>query len=605
MAECIKASKPRGRPKGVKNRVKLKIQSPGSASAGAGAILKRLRNSKIDGKGRSRCESSPLVGNSKRPNSSKSSIDDTLSKGKSKCSFDGNDGSFFNLPLESSMAGPNSKYAVGKGSIVDPCLVSNGIDKSGVAVEEHTKAVDTEKSNMDGVVFENESSEFVFGNMHNNSKGILKAPMAGLNVSKFGPSLFYKASSVWSSFKPVASASKPDGKINIESFAEKMKRGVEDRELQMSFTPHCVSNSSDGSKRVVITLEDIKKGSEACALQLYGYFVGKNCSGIGRPMLMDKLTKERCLKKAGKLDFARVLVEVSAVYELPHSIEIEYPQIGERPARIGLELMLKLEAKKAVVGKGLNDERYSGVNVDGEGFITVGKNNKPVGNFVAEQGDKQKPVMNNRNFQNRNSHVSNRFPNGNNRQNSTSGGSFQQGRFGNSKSQNSWKAKGANVNFNQGKQGSKGNNSKAGENVNKPVMKPVTEEGLVLKPPLSTKFNEKFKPKMLVRGSGSTSKGDKVITEDVPVSNSFDALKDQEMVDKEDAFIEGMDEEYINVIWPKLKSEVEEVMKSGVYPSLESENEGMADVMKPENINDGGPVVEKCGSNSKQGLNES
>ncbi|GKG41929.1 hypothetical protein Tco_0473680, partial [Tanacetum coccineum] len=40
----------RGRPKGVKNRssnVKIKIQSPGSASAGAGAILKRLRNSKL------------------------------------------------------------------------------------------------------------------------------------------------------------------------------------------------------------------------------------------------------------------------------------------------------------------------------------------------------------------------------------------------------------------------------------------------------------------------------------------------------------------------------------------------------------------------------
>ncbi|GKG65724.1 hypothetical protein Tco_0687136, partial [Tanacetum coccineum] len=30
------------------------------------------------------------------------------------------------------------------------------------------------------------------------------------------------------------------------------------------------------------------------------------------------MTKERCLKKSGKMDFARVLVEVSAEEELPN-----------------------------------------------------------------------------------------------------------------------------------------------------------------------------------------------------------------------------------------------------------------------------------------------
>ena len=53
-----------------------------------------------------------------------------------------------------------------------------------------------------------------------------------------------------------------------------MKKGVEDRELQMNFAPQCVSKSSDGARRVAISVEDIKKGSEACALQLYEYFVG-------------------------------------------------------------------------------------------------------------------------------------------------------------------------------------------------------------------------------------------------------------------------------------------------------------------------------------------
>ncbi|GJZ01168.1 RNA-directed DNA polymerase, eukaryota, reverse transcriptase zinc-binding domain protein, partial [Tanacetum coccineum] len=50
---------------------------------------------------------------------------------------------------------------------------------------------------------------------------------------------------------------------------------------------------------------------------------------------MDKMTKERCLKKAGKLDFARVLVEISAVDDLPSVLEIAYPPIGNSPAKIG------------------------------------------------------------------------------------------------------------------------------------------------------------------------------------------------------------------------------------------------------------------------------
>ncbi|GJW24413.1 RNA-directed DNA polymerase, eukaryota, reverse transcriptase zinc-binding domain protein, partial [Tanacetum coccineum] len=71
-----------------------------------------------------------------------------------------------------------------------------------------------------------------------------------------------------------------------------------------------------------------------------GNGIGKIMSGIGKPMLMDKMTKERCLKKAGKLDFARVLVEISANDDLPNVLEIAYPPLGNREARIG-----KLEVK--------------------------------------------------------------------------------------------------------------------------------------------------------------------------------------------------------------------------------------------------------------------
>ncbi|GKF51674.1 RNA-directed DNA polymerase, eukaryota, reverse transcriptase zinc-binding domain protein, partial [Tanacetum coccineum] len=65
-----------------------------------------------------------------------------------------------------------------------------------------------------------------------------------------------------------------------------------------------------------------------------GSSIGKIMSGIGRPLLMDKMTKERCLRKAGKLDFARVLVEVFAMDDLLNVLEIAYPPIGNSPAKI-------------------------------------------------------------------------------------------------------------------------------------------------------------------------------------------------------------------------------------------------------------------------------
>nr|GEZ45032.1 reverse transcriptase zinc-binding domain-containing protein [Tanacetum cinerariifolium] len=69
----------RGRPRGVKNRlksVKIKVQSPGSASDGAGAILKKLCNSKMVGKGRSRSDDSPEVNHGKHSNSTGVHVDE-------------------------------------------------------------------------------------------------------------------------------------------------------------------------------------------------------------------------------------------------------------------------------------------------------------------------------------------------------------------------------------------------------------------------------------------------------------------------------------------------------------------------------------------------
>ena len=88
----IHPPKSRGRPSGVKNRpksVKIMVQSPGSASAGAGAILKRLRNSKMAGLGRSRSEVASMEGNiGKRSNSSYAPVDEALTKVLNRLAYD-------------------------------------------------------------------------------------------------------------------------------------------------------------------------------------------------------------------------------------------------------------------------------------------------------------------------------------------------------------------------------------------------------------------------------------------------------------------------------------------------------------------------------------
>ncbi|PWA42555.1 RNA-directed DNA polymerase, eukaryota, Reverse transcriptase zinc-binding domain protein [Artemisia annua] len=180
------STKPRGRPKGAKNRVKLKVLSPGSASSGAGAILKRLRKSKVDGKGRSRYESSPLERNGKRPNSCKSPIDDVVAKvlykirvssqmvfregindsdlpgknnvikDKSNCSMGMNDGFFINThiePVATDMEVNRESMedkVDGIGDCVDPLSDSNNASKLNMADGEHGKDESIRKFDKDG-----------------------------------------------------------------------------------------------------------------------------------------------------------------------------------------------------------------------------------------------------------------------------------------------------------------------------------------------------------------------------------------------------------------------------------------------------------------------
>nr|GEW66201.1 hypothetical protein [Tanacetum cinerariifolium] len=139
-----------------------------------------------------------------------------------------------------------------------------------------------------------------------------------------------------------------------------------------------------------------------------GNGIRKIMSVVGKPLLMDKMTRERCLKKAGKMDFARVLVEVSSEDDLPNVLEIEYPPLGNRPSRIGkLELKYKWrpplcthcktfghptlsckirtrsddEIAANTIKEAINVNSFGVTNssaVLNEGFVTVGKKNKSI-----------------------------------------------------------------------------------------------------------------------------------------------------------------------------------------------------------------------------------
>ncbi|GKE26447.1 hypothetical protein Tco_1441831, partial [Tanacetum coccineum] len=67
-----------------------------------------------------------------------------------------------------------------------------------------------------------------------------------------------------------------------------------------------------------------------------------------------------------------------------------------------------------------------------------------------------------------------------------------------------------------------------------------------------------FKPKVLVRGSGSGSGLKKNQEDVVPVSNPFDVL-----------FDDAMNAEFESKIWPKLRSEIDALMETSVYPYKE------------------------------------
>nr|GEU66409.1 hypothetical protein [Tanacetum cinerariifolium] len=252
---------------------------------------------------RSHSDFSPLEDNhGKRPNSCVAHVDEVLNKVLDRIAFDKSIskqmvfkkgvcdsgkvyGSKSNIPSYYSIDGNDgsfiSKLCAPSVIVVKDCNRVREDKES-----EHGKDESIRKSNKDGLDGMNVDSDFVFRDLKRN-KGIRNRPH--VTLTKNGV--------------------KSNRSLNIESFAKKMKKEVEDRELQMKFEPQYVFVQENVEPSIIpiwvciygISLE-VCNGTGICKIM----------SGVGKPMLMEKLTREMCLKKDDKLDFGRVLVEVRA-----------------------------------------------------------------------------------------------------------------------------------------------------------------------------------------------------------------------------------------------------------------------------------------------------
>nr|GEV19294.1 hypothetical protein [Tanacetum cinerariifolium] len=449
------------------------VATLGSASASAGSVLKCLRSSKISGKARDRVESSPYDNRGgKRVVSSpvNNVIDKVLSE------------------LKSGSINNHLKFAMGntrvQGSV--SCASSKATSKNHDCIRNDGSFI---KMPLDNSPMMNQRMPVA-------KSSDLKTSSEHTNMGDVG-SISYDQTS---SKDGITTANTGNRYVNGMAgyYAIIKHTGIEDV-VNASVVP---SSDKDG----IASNKD-----------------GMDFEFGSRPTVMDKMTKEIYLKKAGKLDFARVLVEVNANEDLLSVLEIDYPPLGNIHAKVGKP---RTEEELATIGKKqgnnvVDNEKKNGdnINMDDDGFVIVGKRNKPVSNdFKSGQRDQYNEMQ------------------GGSRQSFFMKKSFnKQGDFANSN--------GASKTFMS----------------SMPNSLPKSLQQISKDP--------NFKPKVLLRGLNLRNSLMSVYEEALPTKNSFHLLK---VEDKDQSNEDGdinVQEELGNKVWPTLKEEVDILMEAGIYPS--------------------------------------
>lgn len=307
-----------------------------------------------------------------------------------------------------------------------------------------------------------------------------------------------------------------------------------------------------------------------------------------------------------------MLVEVSADDELPNVLEIAYPPIGNREARIGklevkyqwkpplctfcktfghttMSCKVRPRTEEEKAAKVVNDssklkekvvEKRNDVVIDNEGFVTMGRNNKPIGLTT-----KPAPVRSSNDINGNYKVGQNLNVQGNGRQSfvpkqhvmKQGNGSFDYGKGNYQQNSGNFLQRRYQVKANSNGGGVSNAHQDGVVRGKKVMTNKSLNAGMRNNANKTSSFTEKstlqhlsnnpnFKPKVLVKGSSSKNPFAGIIDESVPIKNSYQVLIDEEM-DLGGNDSKGSDIGDFDSVWPDLKNEVDTLMKAGIYPS--------------------------------------
>nr|GEY62154.1 hypothetical protein [Tanacetum cinerariifolium] len=502
---------------------RIKVSTPSSSSDGAGHMLTRLRSAKISGKARVRVDSSPLDNRGGRRVVS-SPENDVIKKVLS----DVRSGAIDNLKFSigSSIDNIDSKCSMNCNSNVNEVNIGLNFINDGSFIKEPLCP-----SN-DSVIDIDSESPVAFSSVVKDSVEPARTSDVGmlvmLTLSLWFPLLMLRHEWIlrlgrWIALKNLYGFGSRmmynQYSTAADSFAEKLKQGVEELVLKIKYMPNSISKLDN-----VIWV-------------FCGYVNGLQLWMI----------------------FARVLVEVSAVDDLPNMLEIAYPPIRNSPAKVGrldvkyqwkhplcthcktfghstmsckVRPMTEEENAAAILNEALKvgscHKDVVGSSLNDDVFVTVGKKNKPV-------DKKAVPPLVNSNvkqdfkFLNKGGCNYGRQHGIGNQYNGKQGNQFwqagkgfkKQGSFvGNEKSKQQGGSFKKNVNVTSNSE----NNNSNDVGIQKKSLRQLSQD-------------PNFKPKVLVRGFGSGGNVTKTQEESVPVSNSFDLLFEEAMNKEYDSSI--------------------------------------------------------------------
>ncbi|GJV80035.1 hypothetical protein Tco_1515905 [Tanacetum coccineum] len=131
-------------------------------------------------------------------------------------------------------------------------------------------------------------------------------------------------------------------KEKVGTYANAVKKVNDHIQNKLSFVPTVVKDL--GNEVVVFDEEQVEIGSKKWQLTLCGYFVGHKMSlpeasterlsamdsSVGKPIIMDYMIANVCNNEVGRIEYTRILIEVSDEKGFKDSVELHLMQCNKR-----------------------------------------------------------------------------------------------------------------------------------------------------------------------------------------------------------------------------------------------------------------------------------